>query len=409
MQTFFRTLLPVLVLALPAVVQAQKVLDYTNNYGIWSYWVTNGTTTLLQYVGSNAVVVIPDMIDGLPVTNIRFMAFYRRWSLINLTIPDSVTNIEWQAFYCCLNLRNACIGTNVTNIGYQAFYSCESLTSITLPDSVASIGYQAFYFCESLTSITLPDSVTSIGADAFGGCNSSTNITIGSGLTNISTYNTEALFAGCGSLTAITVSTNNPAYSSVDGVLFNKNQTTLLQYPQSKNTTMTSYAVPNGVTNIGPWALGSCTNMCSVIIPASVVSIGKGALCNYYYLPGWDGGATSLASVYFQCNHPTLGTGDWFNFQGWPTPIVYYLPGTTGWFLFTLWNPQAQAAGVRSNLFGFTITGTAKIPIVVEASVNLATGSWTALQSCTLTNGAVHFSDPAWTNYPARFYRIRSP
>ena len=385
MQTFFRTLLPVLILALPAVVQAQKVLDYTNNYGIWSYWLTNGTTTLLQYLGSNAVVVIPDMIDGLPVTDIRFWAFYNR-SLTSVTIPDSVTNIGWQAFYRCLDLRNVSIGTNVT-----------------------SIGESAFYYCESLTSITLPDSVASIGTDAFGGCNSSTNITIGSGLTNISTYDTEALFAGCGSLTAITVSTNNPAYCSVDGVLFNKNQTTLLQYPQSKNTTMTSYAVPNGVTNIGPWALASCTNLCSVIIPASVVSIGEGALCNFYYLPGGSSYATSLASVYFQGNHPTLGTFEWFDFRGWTTPIVYYLPGTTGWFLFTLWNPQAQAAGVRSNLFGFTITGTANIPIVVEASVNPATGSWTALQSCTLTNGAVHFSDPAWTNHPARFYRIRSP
>jgi hypothetical protein len=68
-----------------------------------------------------------------------------------------------------------------------------------------------------------------------------------------------------------------------------------------------------------------------------------------------------------------------------------------------------SSLSVLSNQFGFTITGTTNIPIVVEASANLATASWTALQTCTLTNGSVYFSDPEWTNYPARFYRIRSP
>lgn len=64
---------------------------------------------------------------------------------------------------------------------------------------------------------------------------------------------------------------------------------------------------------------------------------------------------------------------------------------------------------MRSSRFGFTISGTTNIPIVVEASTNLARPSWTALQNCTLTNGSVYFSDPAWTNYSARFYRFRSP
>jgi hypothetical protein len=62
--------------------------------------------------------------------------------------------------------------------------------------------------------------------------------------------------------------------------------------------------------------------------------------------------------------------------------------------------------GVQQNRFGFNITGTAGIPIVVEAS---STGLWAPLQSCTLTNGLIYFSDPQWTNYSSRFYRIRSP
>ncbi len=64
---------------------------------------------------------------------------------------------------------------------------------------------------------------------------------------------------------------------------------------------------------------------------------------------------------------------------------------------------------MRNNQFGFTITGTANIPMVVEGNADLANASWTPLQTCTLTNGSVYFSDPEWTNYPARFYRIRSP
>jgi len=94
---------------------------------------------------------------------------------------------------------------------------------------------------------------------------------------------------------------------------------------------------------------------------------------------------------------------------------IYYLPGTTGWSstfadrITLLWNPQPQSVAVQTNQFGFTITGTAYIPILVEACTNLANAIWTTLQTCTLTNGSIYFSDPQWTNYPARFYRIRSP
>ena len=78
-----------------------------------------------------------------------------------------------------------------------------------------------------------------------------------------------------------------------------------------------------------------------------------------------------------------------------------------------LWNPQVNTGeasfGVHSNQFGFTITGTPNIPIMVEASTNIASLVWVPLQTCTLTNGSIYFTRPQWTNYPARFYRLRSP
>jgi hypothetical protein len=77
-----------------------------------------------------------------------------------------------------------------------------------------------------------------------------------------------------------------------------------------------------------------------------------------------------------------------------------------------LWNLLAHASrpsfGARPSPFGINVTGTPNLPIVVEASRNLASASWTGLQTCTLTNGSTCFTDPKWTNYPARFYRIRS-
>ncbi len=127
---------------------------------------------------------------------------------------------------------------------------------------------------------------------------------------------------------------------------------------------------------------------------------------------------TTLAGVYFKGNAPALSApGDVFYYSSNVT--VYYLPGTTGWGPTyagrptMLWNPQVQTTDgslvLRQNGFGFNIAGTAGIPIVVEASTNLEAGSWIPLQSCTLTNGLIYFSDPQWTNYSRRNYRIPSP
>jgi hypothetical protein len=98
---------------------------------------------------------------------------------------------------------------------------------------------------------------------------------------------------------------------------------------------------------------------------------------------------------------------------------VYYLPGTTGWEpTFSqrptrLWNPQVQTSdasfGVQQGRFGFNISGTIGIPLVIEACSNLGDPVWFPLQTCTLTNGSIFFTDPQWADQPSCFYRIRSP
>ena len=90
-----------------------------------------------------------------------------------------------------------------------------------------------------------------------------------------------------------------------------------------------------------------------------------------------------------------------------------HVDSATGVFVTPPTNPQVQTSdasfGVRTNRFGFTLTGTSGLVIVVEACTDLAHPIWSPLQTNTLTGGSYYFSDPAWTNYPGRFYRLRSP
>ena len=166
---------------------------------------------------------------------------------LEVVLPKSLKEIGGYAFYRCYNLVSVNIPDSVTSIGEYAFDGC-NLTSITIPNSVTSIRKGAFYSCKSLTSITIPNSVTSIG---------------------------EYAFYGCKSLTSINVDVNNPNYCSIDGVLFDKNQTTLIKYPRGKQGA--SYIIPNSVTSIGNSAFRDCCALSSITIPNSVTSIGNSA------------------------------------------------------------------------------------------------------------------------------------
>jgi len=272
----------------------------------------------------------------------------------DVTIPDThnglpVTSIGDEAFENCTSLTNITIGNSVTSIGYAAFAACLSLTNATIGNSVTSIGDHAFHSCISLASITIPNNVTYIGGYAFRWCINLTSVTIPDSVTYIG----DEAFAVCSSLTNITIG--------------------------------------NNVINIGESTFSRCTN---------------------------------LTGVYFKGNAPRP---DFPNFPVFdPKPptnaTVYYLPGTTGWgstfggrptALWSLPYPlilnYEPSFGVRTNQFGFIISWATNISVVVEGCTDLANPTWSPVRTNTLTGGWCYFSDPQWTNYPTRFYRLRSP
>ncbi|HUC85520.1 MAG TPA: leucine-rich repeat domain-containing protein, partial [Candidatus Acidoferrales bacterium] len=357
--------------------------------------------------------------DG--VTNVGLEAFQNCESLTQVEIPDSVTSLGQQAFYGCGSITNVTIGNGVPGIGDSTFTDCTNLLSVTLGDQVATIGYAAFAYCVSLTNVTLGSDVTNIGESAFSYCFDLPSIVIPEGVTTIGsqaflycsslasinlpasmTNFGDRVFEFCGNLGAITVDPDNVAYLSVDGVLFDQQQARLVQYPI--NNPRSHYTIPNGTLSVADTAFVSAYYLTSVTIPASVASLETLA---FYNCP-------EVVGFFFQGNAPALGDNV-FDLDDAAT--VYYLNGTTNWsqtfggLPTALWNPQVQVppAAMALQPFGFTITGAANMPVVVEASTNLVDGSWTVIESAVLTNGSFNFLDAQSTNYSGRYYRIRSP
>ncbi len=469
-------------ISLNAIIVSPLNSSYTSIAGIL---FSKDTNTIIQYPSG---ITTGSYILPANVINIGASAFYQCGSLTNISIPSGVTNIGDLAFYSCTNLSgfimlnkvisignaafescgrltNVALGANLTNIGGGAF-SGSGLTSITIPSTVANIGVGEFLGCASLTAITvdtnnlfyssvdgvlfdrtqttliqyptdkvgnfaLPDTITSVGLE-FQGLANLTGIAIPESVTNIEA----GAFGGCASLAAITVDTNNLFYSSVDGVLFDKNQTTLIQYPNDKIgnfalpdtitsiglefeglTNLTGITIPDSVTNIASWAFYQCFYLTNVTIGNNVTSIPYNAFSECFSLnwvtmgksvayidfSAFDFCGSPLVGILFQGGPPQLGT---LPFYGDPNVTFYYLPGAAGW------TPQVLTSdgsfGVQSNQFGFNFTGTSGLVVIVQGSLSLEQPVWYPLATKTLAGGTTYFRDPFWFHFPARFYRLQT-
>jgi hypothetical protein len=510
----------------PVAIWSTPATDFT--------YVTNGAAiTITGYIGTNGNVVIPDLINGYPVTSIADTACYQNRHLSRVTIGNNITNIGWMAFGYCSVLTNVTAGAanpnyasadgvlfdkamktvvvcpaglagsyaipnTVTNIGVGAFITCSSLTNVTIPHSVTSIGEDAFTFCSSLTSAMIPSSVTSIGLVPFYSCGSLTNITVAGANTNYASVGgvlfDRALtsliqypagmsgsyampnsvinlgvgaFAGSAGLTNVTIgnqvtSISVGAFSSCSGLIsitIPDSATSIGLEALDECSSLASVTIGNGVTNIDTYAFINCTSLTNVLFGNHVISIGNLAFCQCYSLAsvtipnsvtsignavfeGCSGltsvtigggvtnigtyafaGCPNLYQAYFLGNAPSVnggaGSADTSVFSG-EAGTVYYASDTSGWHAtFGGWptaagsyqsKPQILSSGgglgVQNNKFQFTFSWAINTAVVVEASTNLQ--SWTPVSTNTLVNGTSAFTDSTWTNYPRRFYRVRS-
>ena len=276
-------------------------------YGDFEYTVYNGTIAITGYTGSAESVEVPSKINGKMVTDIRYDAFAKCLKLKNVVLNKGIETIGFRAFKECINLENVTIPDSVKTIDTGAFARCYKLKKIKIPDSVQSLGNGAFYKCINLTQVNIPNgvktipgyfyaqgyvdetvaagcfqdcrsikniiipsSVSTIKESAFSGCTSLSSVFIGSGVKELDKRG----FYGCDSLAEITVDEKNANYSSLDGVLFNKDKTNIVIYPNGKKG---SYSLPNKVTKISSYAFCNCSGLTSVTIPNSVTSIGDSA------------------------------------------------------------------------------------------------------------------------------------
>ena len=256
---------------------------------------------------------------------------------ITVNIGANVTKIPAYLFYPYYNnsrspyitAANFADGSQCNEIGSSAFRYCDDLTSITIPDSVTSIEDYAFSG-SALTSITIPNSVISIGSSAFSNCSSLGTVSIGSGVTSIGN---RALF-DCSSLSNINVDINNNYYSSIDGVLFNKIQDTIIQYPMNKPTAtyivpdsvttinneafyncsyLENITLPEGLTAISEYAFYGCTGLVEITIPRDVIGLGDYAFYNCTALTEINFNATYLddlnEGVFYNANYVFYNAG----------------------------------------------------------------------------------------------------
>lgn len=264
-----------------------------------------------QYSGLKAVT-LPDGLE-----KIGYGAFISS-SIESIKIPASVTNLGTLVFSKCKSLTSVVFEDSITikEIPHSAFSSASSLTSIEIPESVETIGSAAFSYCTSLKNVSISDKITRVGNDAFNNTAilksmlysngvkyldgwavdlkySVENIVIKEGTKGLEDgffnfdsviktislpaslqYVGEQSFLSSENIVSVTVADNNNYYSSLDGILYNKEKTELIYYPKGK--TDESFTAPKTVKVIYDCAFYQ-SSVKNVVLPEGLEKIGNSA------------------------------------------------------------------------------------------------------------------------------------
>ena len=256
---------------------------YTSDDIVGSYLFT-GCYTL-------KTVVLPKYTEKLSAD-----AFYNATHLQDITFNQNLKYIGETCFYGCNELETVDLPEKLEKLGDQVFHACSALKHVGLPKSLHSIPFGTFYFCTNLNDITLPESITSLSDYAFFYCKSLKSINIPK---NVGTISLSA-FSRCSSLEDFNVDADNASFKSVDGVLFNKLGTVLMNYPlgnarETYTLPESTLSVSNdafwesnlkGITlndallQIGETAFYDCKLLETVTFGNSLQKIGRGAFCS---------------------------------------------------------------------------------------------------------------------------------
>lgn len=303
-------------LSLVMLVSISAGISFTvsaDSSGDFEYTVLDdGTAEIINYTGSATEVTIPSEIDGYTVTSI-YKVFYYNDIVNSVLVSDGIENISYSTFAYCEKLESIVIPKSVTNIESTAIIYCPSLEQIVvdssnsvydsrnncnaiietdsnilitgcintiIPDGIVRIESDAFNGCKGLKSISIPETVESIGSFAFHQTGL-TSVFIPYSVEKIETsYGTYHYpFYECSSLEEIIVDKNNPNYSSLDGVLFNKSKTQLLNYPDGKKDE--TYIIPDTVSQLSNnteyayYPFYNCAYLKNIIFPENVTFIDR--------------------------------------------------------------------------------------------------------------------------------------
>lgn len=330
----------------------------TVKYGGNTYTVTRIGDSAFRD-GSFSTVSIPNT-----VSSIGNRAFYWCRNLSSVIIPNGVEKIDNWTFDYNTSLASVSLPASVTSIGMGVFSNCYSLSTISLPENIANIEYQAFANCTSLETVYIPASVTKIGGQIFKGCTKLSSVNVDSSNTILSSENgvlfnkdrtelllcpalitgeyivpssvtriVEYVFANSKSLSSVRISENvadfhgyafdecpvpainvdesNVNFSSVDGVLYNKDKSKVIRYPEGKTG---DYVILEGVKTIGEHAFYRCSNLSSLTIPEDVTSIERFGIY-------W---CRTLKNVCVNCTTPpVLGS---YNFNSCSSDLTIKIP-----------------------------------------------------------------------------------
>ena len=245
--------------------------------------------------------------------------FQRNPQILDAVIESGITGVLYSTFDDCENLRSVSLPEGITEIGQWCFRNCSALTKVSFPSSLKTIGEDAFRGCISLKSVSLPEGLLRLEEYAFADCSSLTEVTLPKSLTYFGGrmyYYRHPVFSNTSSLERITVAEGNVTFCSVDGVLFSRDQTELVEYPGGRAG---AYTIPEGVTEVRPWAFQNCGKLTELTLPASLTAFSA------YFTK-----CTSLRSFHVDDGSEAFSTLDGVLLSKDQTQLFYYPIGRQG-------------------------------------------------------------------------------